>query len=151
MGDFVHTAARIAAVLGVVVASAMTGTNAQAASGGGCGTYYEGAGAQYVKIRTCIASPRAGVGRPDAYISLDSRHPACRIAIRTVRTGDARVVSDKVHPCPSGAIGDRRFTAPDFRDDTAEFGEGYATYTQINWTASGTWTMPYRSPWLKLP
>ncbi|MEV8531056.1 hypothetical protein [Streptomyces sp. NPDC051211] len=129
----------------------MTGSSAQAASGGGCGTYYEGAGRQYVKIKTCISAPGWGVGRPDAYISLASGHPACNIAIRAVRTGNSQVVSNKVHPCPSGAINDMRFTAPDFYDSTPQTGEAYATYTQINWISSGTWTLPYRSPWLMLP
>ncbi|MCM1969783.1 MULTISPECIES: hypothetical protein [unclassified Streptomyces] len=155
MGDlmhgFVHTAARTIGVAGLAVASVMAGTNAQAASGGGCGTYYAGTGGQYVKIKACISSPGWGVGRPDAYISLAAGHPACNIAIRTVRTGNSQVVSNKVYPCPSGAINDKHFTAPDFSDTTAETGEAYANYTQINWTSSGTWTLPYRSPWLKLP
>ncbi|MET9852481.1 hypothetical protein ABZY57_05950 [Streptomyces sp. NPDC006450] len=60
-------------------------------------------------------------------------------------------MSNKVYPCPSGAVDDKHFTAPDFGDTTAETGEAYANYTQINWTASGTWTLPFRSPWLKLP
>ncbi|MCP3821761.1 hypothetical protein NLX86_27810 [Streptomyces sp. A3M-1-3] len=130
----------------------MTSPSAQAASGGGCHSYSDGVSrAKYVDIKTCISAPKRGTGRPDAYITLRSGHPACKIVIQAVRTGNQKVMSKKVHNCPSGAIREKRYTAPDFYDSRHETGEAYATFTQIMWTADQEGTPPYRSPWLKLP
>ncbi|MBT2506333.1 hypothetical protein J7I98_10565 [Streptomyces sp. ISL-98] len=136
-------------VAGIVAASVMTGSSAQAASGGGCYSYTEGSTNRgtYVDIKTCISAPSRGVGRPDAYITLRSGHPACKIAIRVARSGDSRLMSQKTHRCPSGGIRAKRFTAPDFRASS----RAYTTFTQIVWTSAGEATLPYRSPWLKLP
>ncbi len=130
----------------------MTGSSAQAASGGGCSSYTEGSTTRgtYVDIKTCISAPSRGVGRPDAYFTLRSGHPSCKISIVVLRTGGSRVMSQKTHRCPSGGFRAKRFTAPDFRDSTHQGGEAYATFTQLTWS-NGTNTLPYRSPWLKLP
>ncbi|MFD0152329.1 hypothetical protein ACWGQ4_10345 [Streptomyces sp. NPDC055721] len=138
---------------GILATTALTGTSAQAASGGGCASYSTGiVREKYVEMKTCISAPRRGVGRPDVYVNLRSGHPACKIYVRAVRTGGARVVSNKIHTCPSGAFRMKRFAAPDFSDSHHEEGEAYATYAQIRWS-DGSWAppYPYRSPWLKLP
>ncbi|MFI1279288.1 hypothetical protein ACH4U5_00700 [Streptomyces sp. NPDC020858] len=140
-------------VAGILATTVLTGTNAQAASGGGCAGYSSGViRERFIEMRVCISAPSHGVGRPDGFLTLRSGHPACKVFIRAVRTGGSRVVSNKVHTCPSGAFRMKRFAAPDFNDSHHEEGEGYATYMQVQWS-DGSWAppYPYRSPWLKLP
>ncbi len=153
MHPLIQSAARVATVAGILATTVLTGASAQAASGGGCTEYSSGVRPErYIDFRACISAPKVGVGRPDAYLTLRAGHPACKVYIRAVRTGGSRVVSNKVHNCPAGAVRMKRFTAPDFKDNHHEEGEAYATYFQIRWS-DGDWApqYPYRSPWLKLP
>ncbi|MFD3700065.1 hypothetical protein ACFWUZ_28750 [Streptomyces sp. NPDC058646] len=147
-----RTAVGVLGAAGIVASSLITAPTAQAASGGGCAQYSEGyERATYVDWKSCLSAPRAGIGRPDAYVTLRSGHPACKIVVRVLRTGDSKVMSTKTYNCPSGGIRMQRFAAPDFRGDNAVPGRAYATYTSIMWTGSQTGTMPLKSPWLKLP
>ncbi|MDX3533003.1 hypothetical protein PV721_01165 [Streptomyces sp. MB09-01] len=152
MSKFTRTAAGILGAVGIVASSMILAPAAHAASGGGCWEYSEGyERSTYVNWSSCISAPKAGIGRPDAYVTLRAGHPACKIMIQVLRTGGSKVMSQKIYDCPSGAIRNKRFTAPDFKGDNATPGRAYATYTTIFWTSSKTATMANKSPWLKLP
>lgn len=153
LNRFIRIGVRLACAAGVISTTFLGAPSASAASGGGCSLYVDGnAGprGQYVDIKPCLNSPKRTIGRPSAYITLRQGHPACKIHIYVLRTGDSKVMSKKVHTCPQGTTRMKQFTAPDFKVTSHHDGEAYATYTQIQW-ATGEGTLPYRSPWLQLP
>ncbi|MFB7863497.1 MULTISPECIES: hypothetical protein [unclassified Streptomyces] len=149
MSTFTRAAAGVLGAAGVLASSLVFAPAASAASGGGCWQYSEGVVAgSYVDWKSCISSPRAGVGRPDAYVTLNPGHPPCKIMLQTLETGGSRIMSQKIYDCPAGAIRNKHFTSPDFN---GRAGKAYGNYTTIFWTSTHTATIANRSPWLKLP
>ncbi|MGW3326877.1 hypothetical protein [Streptomyces virginiae] len=148
MSKIARATAGLLGAAGILASSLVFAPAANAASGGGCWQYSEGFGASYVDWKSCISAPRAGVGRPDAYVTLRAGHPACKIMLQTLETGGSRIMSQKIYDCPAGAVTNKHFTSPDF---TGKAGKAYGNYTTIFWTSSHTATLANRSPWLKLP
>ncbi|MFF4262545.1 hypothetical protein [Streptomyces virginiae] len=148
MSKITRATAGLFGAAGILASSLVFAPTANAASGGGCWQYSEGFGSSYVDWKSCISAPRAGVGRPDAYVTLRAGHPACKIMLQTLETGGSRIVSQKIYDCPAGAVTNKHFTSPDFK---GKAGKAYGNYTTIFWTSSHTATLANRSPWLKLP
>ncbi|MFD4903782.1 hypothetical protein [Kitasatospora purpeofusca] len=148
MSKFTRATAGILGAAAIMASSLIMAPAAHAASGGGCWEYSEGLREDYVDWKSCISSPRSGVGRPDAYVTLRAGHPACKIQLQTLETGGSRIMSQKIYDCPAGAVRNMHFTSPDF---TGRDGRAYGNYTTIYWTSRHTATLANKSPWLKLP
>jgi hypothetical protein len=129
----------VALLLALAVPSTGTGN---AATGGGCSAIKNfpwGYG------NACIGAPRYGHGVPDAYISLSSGHPSCRVLVALVKSGGPTYTA-KWFTCPIGSTYHWHVTGIPI-DDTR--GLWWYTYADVEFSAA-TYVLNH-SPLLRLP